>query len=222
MLGVCCVISETYHAYLAGIFNSFCKVTLYVEKTKSPILEPLFRRNQNFAIGPFEFELKVEKAPECTFNDVTSGDIKFLFKIIAIDSWIKCGPRACLNFTEFIWNNLGIFSFKLYALFAAPFDPSPKILHPQHHRAGSDGWKSDFLSDIYFDEFKTALAPVVSSGSHGESCICNVGLRQPSILKGSASHVLFHLTFNVVQFALTNRTLYEQYRYAVQSNIVPP
>jgi len=123
MLDICCVISGTYPAYLAGIFTSFFKVTLYVAKTKPPILEPLFRSNQNFAIGPFEFQLKVENTPDYTFYDVTSGDITVPFKIIAIDYWIECGSRACLNFTEFIWNNLGIFSFKLYALVATPFDP---------------------------------------------------------------------------------------------------
>jgi len=130
------------------------------------------------------------------------------------------GPRTCLDFTEFIWNNLGVFSFKMYAVVAAPFD-TPKILYLQHHRAGSDGWRSDFFCDHCFDEFKTVLSPVVGNCSHGESCICNVCFRQPPTLTGSASHVVLHLTFNVVQFALTNRTLYEQYRYAVHSNYVP-
>ena len=92
LLDICSVISGTYRAYL-------CKVTLYVAKTKSPILEPLFRRNKKFVIGPFEFQLKVVNTPDRTFFDVNSGDITVPFKIIAIDSWIECGVRACVNFT---------------------------------------------------------------------------------------------------------------------------
>jgi hypothetical protein len=55
-------------------------VTLYVAITKSPILEPLFRRNQYFAIKPFEFRLKVQNTPDCTIYDVTNGDIAIPFK----------------------------------------------------------------------------------------------------------------------------------------------
>jgi len=59
-------------------------------------------------------------------------------------------------------------------------------------------------SAIYVDEFKKVNAPVVGNYIHGVSCICNVCLRQPPTLKGSASHAVYHLTFNVVQFALTS------------------
>jgi len=41
------------------------------------------------------------------------------------------------------------------------------------------------------------------------------------LLRGLASHTVFHLTFNLSEFALTSRTLYRQYLCAVESNIVP-
>jgi len=43
----------------------------------------------------------------------------------------------------------------------------------------------------------------------------------PPSLRSSASHTVFHLTFNLSQFTLTGRTLYHRYLYAVESNIVP-
>ena len=127
MLDICCVISGTYPVYLAGIFTSFCKVT-YVAKTKSPFLESLFRRNKNFEIGPFEFWLNVENTstPDCAFYDVTSGDITVPFEIMSIVSWIDCGSQACLNFTEFIWNNLGILFSNCTPLMPRLSTPPPK------------------------------------------------------------------------------------------------
>ena len=120
--------------------TAFVKVTLYETKINSPILDPLLRRNQNFTIGSFEFRLREEQenTADSTLYDITNGDIKVTFKIITIDTSIECGPRSCLNFAEFIWNNLGIFIFEMYAIVAVPFD-TPKILYLQHHRAASDG-----------------------------------------------------------------------------------
>ena len=40
-------------------------------------------------------------------------------------------------------------------------------------------------------------------------------------LRSLASHTVFHLTFNLSQFTRTGRTLYHQYLFAVESNVVP-
>ena len=70
---------------------------------------------------------------------------------------IECAPRFSLNFVGFIWNNPGVFRFKMYAIVAVPFD-KPKILH-LYHRAASEGWATNFLSDYCFDEFKLSRPP---------------------------------------------------------------
>jgi hypothetical protein len=57
-VGICCAISGPYPAYIAGIFSSYCAVTLCITKTNSTILDSLLRRTQNFIIGPFTFKLK--------------------------------------------------------------------------------------------------------------------------------------------------------------------
>ena len=53
------------------------------------------------------------------------------------------------------------------------------------------------------------------------SCRCNVCLRQPPTLRGSASYTVFHLTFNVNQFTLNGMTQHEQYKHVVRSSLVP-
>ena len=109
------------------MFTAFLKVTYYIAKVNSHTLYPLLRRNQNFTIGYFAFRfwLEQEDTPDCTFYDISNGDITASFTIISFDTSIECGPESCLNFAKFIWKNLAIFRFKLYDIVAAPFD-TPK------------------------------------------------------------------------------------------------
>jgi len=53
------------------------------------------------------------------------------------------------------------------------------------------------------------------------SCRINVCLRQAPALRSLAFYTVFHFTNNLSEFTLTNRTLYQQYVCAVESNIVP-
>jgi len=110
--------------------------------------------------------------------------------------------------------------FEIYAIVAVPFYKHI-ILYLQHHRAVSEGWTTDFLCDLGYDEFKEVLAPIVGNCTVAFSCRYIQCPRQPTALKGLASYAVFHFTFNVDQFTLTSKTLYKQYQYAVDSNNVP-
>jgi len=99
-----------------------------------------------------------------------------------------------------------------------PFD-TPTILYLQNHRAASEGLRADFLCDYCFDEFALVLAPIFDFCNPERSCRCNLCLRQPPNLRGSASYTVFHFTFNVDQSTTTNTMLYKQYEPAVNSNI---
>jgi len=109
----------------------------------------------------------------------------------------------------------------MYAIVAVPFGDELTILYLQHHRASSDGWPTDFLCVYCLKEFQQVLAPIVGNCSLERSCRCKVCLRQPPTLRGSASYTLLHFTFNVNQFTLNGMTLYEQYKHAVRSSLVP-
>jgi len=127
-LGTCCAISGTYPAYIAGMLSSYFAV-ICIAKTNSTILDPLLRRSQKFTIGPFEFRLREEQV---NTPDYTYEDISVPFQIVAIDTLIECERHSSLNFVEFIWNNLGIFRFKMYAIVAFPFD-KPRLLYIHHY-----------------------------------------------------------------------------------------
>jgi len=106
----------------------------------------------------------------------------------------------------------------MYAIVCVPLN-TPTVLYLHHHRAASDGWASYSLCDVCLEAFRLILQPSVGKCTYGRSWGCNVCLLQPPWLRGLASHTVFHLTFNLSEFALTSRTLYQQYLYAVESNI---
>ena len=56
-LDICCAISGSYTAYVAGIFSSYFAVTLCVAKHNSVIINTPSVMAQNFTIRPFEFRL---------------------------------------------------------------------------------------------------------------------------------------------------------------------
>jgi len=91
----------------------------------------------------------------------------------------------------------------------------------QHHGATSGGWSPDSLYKECLEEFGLILRPFVSKCTNPFSCGWNVCLRQPPLLRSLTCHRVFHLTFNLSEFMLNSRTLYHQYLYAVQSNVVP-
>jgi len=61
---------------------------------------------------------------------------------------------------------------------------------------------------------------MVGNCTSDPSCRCNVCVREPPSLRNLASPTVFHYTFNISQFILTDRTLYHQYLYAVESQTV--
>ena len=99
----------------------------------------------------------------------------------------------------------------MHAIVCVPLG-TPTVLHVNHHRAASDGWNSDSQCHECSEDFRLTIQPFVG---------CNVCLRQPPSLRNTTSHTVFHLTFNLSQFTLSGRTLYHQYLYAVESNVVP-
>jgi len=99
-------------------------------------------RGQNFTIGPFTFKLRGEENTSFINYEITHEDISIPFQIVAIDTSKECGPRSNLNFVDFIWNYLVLLKFKLYATVVILFD-TPRILYLKHHRAASEGWKTN-------------------------------------------------------------------------------
>jgi len=135
---------------------------------------------QIFMIGPFEFQLQENQLNALDYKvyNITYENTSVLFQIISIDTTTECAPRSCFNFVEFIWNYLGLFRFKMYAIVAVPFGDEPTILYLQHHRATSDGWPKDFLCVYCLEEFQQVLAQIVGNCSMERSYRCNVFLRQ--------------------------------------------
>ena len=111
------------------------------------------------------------------------------------------------------------FAVKSYSIVCVPFN-TPTVLYLQHHRSNSEGWESFVLCNNCVKEILNLLQPMVGNCTSNPSCRYNVCLRQPPSLRNLASNTVFHYTYNLSEFILTDRTLYHQYLYAVESQEV--
>ena len=140
---------------------------------------------------------------------------------------VDCSPRASLNFEEIIWANNKTFAFIKYAFVCIHLE-THKILFLRLYRAASDGWKTFNLCAACCRDCRPSIQRFVnkctfarSYSDYPNSCKCNLCLRQPLTLRDLASHSVFHLTYNLSEFQLTPRTLYQHYLHAAISRLVP-
>jgi len=163
------------------MFSSYFAMSLCVAKHYSVIKNPLSGMAQIFTIGPFEFRLHENpvNAPDYKVYSITYENTSVIFQITSIDTTIQYGPRSCFNFVEFIWNYLGLFRFKMYAIVAVPFGDEPTILYLQHHRAASDGWPTEFLWVNCLEEFQQVLALILVWNVPADAMCVSVN-RRPS------------------------------------------
>jgi len=228
-LDICCTITGTCPAYIAGVLTSYYRTSPFIGRLNiaikpSTIPDSIYRKADTFVIGNFQFHLtnweEYEAFPDYSNYDITFEDVTVCFSIAVVDVSTSCGSKSSINFTEFIWYYLCEYGFKMHAIFCVPLD-TPTVLHLIHHWAASDGWNSDSLCHGCSEDLRLTIEPIVGNCTGERSCGCNVCLRQPPSLRNLTSHTVFHLTFNLTSFTLTDKTLYHQYRYAVESNVVP-
>jgi len=192
-LDICCTITGTYPAYIAGVLASFyntapCIGGLHIARNSSFILENFYRKAETFVIEPFQFRIMERQeyhafpdfsTYEITFENVT---LAFTVKIIDVETFygepVYCGSKSNINFSEFIWEYLCCFALKSYAIVCVPFN-TPTVLYLQHHRSNSEGWKSLVLCTNCVKEILNILKPMVGNCTSDPSCRCNVCLRQP-------------------------------------------
>jgi len=233
-LDICCTITGTDPAYIPGVPTSYYRTSpaigvLHIARTPSTILDNIYRKSDIFVIGTFQFRLAEREGydgfPDFSTYDITFENVTVSFSITIIDVSTSYGvsttygSKSSINVTKFVWEYLCGFAFKMYALICVPLE-TPRVLHFYHHRAATDGWKSDCLCDVFSEEYRHLLQPFVGNSTSDRSCRCNVSPRQAPSLSNLASHTVFHLTFNLSQFTLSGITLYHQYLYAVESTTV--
>jgi len=117
-LDICCTITGTYPAYIAGVLTSYynstpCRGGLHIARTSSSILDNLYRKADTFLIETFQFrivELQEYKAfPDFSNYEITFEDVTLTFSVTIIDvstfngDPVFCGSRSDINLSECIW-----------------------------------------------------------------------------------------------------------------------
>ena len=80
-LDICCTITGTYPAYIAGVLTSFyntapCIGGLHIARTSSSILENFYMKAEAFIIEPFQFRI-VERQDYDAFPDFSTYGTTF-------------------------------------------------------------------------------------------------------------------------------------------------
>jgi hypothetical protein len=118
---------------------------LYIAKSISAILGPLLQKATELTIGSFNFQFRsrgaFERCADFSAYDISCEGVTLTFHLVLVDATVDCGPRACLNFVVFIWNNIKTFAFIKYAIVCIPLE-TPKILFLRHYCVASDGWRT--------------------------------------------------------------------------------
>jgi hypothetical protein len=204
-----CMLRPYRPAYIVGMLDrhcmeyDFCVCHLYIAKNTSTILGPLLQKATEFTIGSFEFRFishgTFERYADFSAYYISYEGVTLTFHLVLVDT-MDCGPRACINFVYFIWENIKTFAFIKYVIVCDPLD-TPKILFLRHYRSASDGWrKYNLFADCCRDctpsvrQFVNNCTFPNSYSNYQNSCKC---LRQPPTLRNLTSHSVFHHTFNL-------------------------
>jgi len=112
-LDICCAITGTYPAYIAGVLTSYYRTqpvirTLCIARTLSTILDNVYRKVDTFVIGPFQFHLtereKYEAFPDVSNYDITFENVTVCFSVPIVNVSPSCGSKSSINLTNFIGN----------------------------------------------------------------------------------------------------------------------
>jgi len=89
-LDICCTITGTYPAYIAGVLTSFyntdpCIGGFNIARTSSSIVENFYRNAEAFIIEPFQFRIKERQEydafPDFSTYEITFGDVTLAFTV---------------------------------------------------------------------------------------------------------------------------------------------
>ena len=160
-LDICCTITGTYPAYIAGVLASFYNIApciggLHIDKISSSILENFYRKPETFVIEPFRFRIverqEYEAFPDYSNYEITFEDVTLAFSVTIIDDStfydepVYCGSRSSINFSEIIWEYMCCFGVKSYSIACVPLNTTI-VLYIQHHMSNSEGWESLVLGN---------------------------------------------------------------------------
>jgi len=229
-LHLCCFLTGTYALYVAGRLDSHDGLTLIVALAgydSLPILRWLMQvtPTPSFTIyGTFLVTiLDADDASSDVYHYLVScDDVTLRVSVLGIDTDRLCGPLSNVDLVHILWEEFMRFTYKRYALTLTPQGARsllPRLTFVKHYRVESDGWKDRGNCDDCRDRNMDLLP--FHECDLSSTCTCKICTRQQPSLADCARHVLLLYAMNVRLFRLRYDTTYDQYVYAVRSNLVP-
>jgi hypothetical protein len=220
-MDVCCNITGSFAAYLAGLQTNFGVIVLYVVIENVRLIRVLLQKERahpyDFTFGPFHF--RFENSPEtdvCKY-EVTRGSFTFQVVVTGVDTSEVCDVRANVDFVNFLWENIDQYGYRRHSITIVPpiFPDDPlRLLFLRHHMAAASGWEYTSRCIACRDPRRDIVRPLAGCVAPQQVCQCNVCRRQPPSLRDLALHTVHTLGFDVANFKLTREVTYRKYLYA--------
>jgi hypothetical protein len=124
--GFCCFVSGTFSSFLAGVFNSYRAITLFIAfDYDSPLQNILFQRGEFFIhlidIGVCQLHLvKALHNIDAMNYRIDADDYSATLILFGVDTTGQCGPSSNVDLAHFIWTNFEHFAFKKYCTTVVP------------------------------------------------------------------------------------------------------
>ena len=118
---ICCAVTGTFPAYIAGVLNSYYSQRtavgkLHIAGTDSSILDKLYSKHYALEVGPFEFRLtewlEYERFSDYSIYEIVHENESVAFHIIIVDVSAYCESQSNINLAEFIWKHVCEFAVK--------------------------------------------------------------------------------------------------------------
>jgi hypothetical protein len=219
-MDLCCNISRSFAAYLAGLQNTYCLIVLYVAIENLRIINLLQKEEADpydFTFGPFHFRLVNSSDTDTCTYEVTRGTFTFQVMVLGIDTSGFCDIMANVDFVHFLWENVNQYGYRRHSITMAPpiFPDGPlRLLFLRHHITAACGWEYTSRCVACRDLHRYIVRPLAGCVAPLEVSSCNVYRRQTPSLRDLALHTVHTIALDLPNVKLTREVTYRQYLFA--------
>jgi hypothetical protein len=227
-MGLCCAIVGRFAMYVVGLLESHPDlITIYMAyhpEMLSPDIPILLQIQPTpvFSLDNLDFWFmpSYSRPGDNVFYTVRCGIGVVALRTACVNSLQPCGPRSNLDLTHFLWTTFSYYCTN-YAMVILPSQTSgDSILYTLHYKAEIGGEDSRTCKRRFWDTEDPQWCYDFSCQKPNR-CTCTLCCKQPLSLKTAAAKIVFGL-FNLHKFCFGKNTMYNEYVYAVRSDVNIP
>jgi len=199
-MGLCCTIAGNYAMYIGGKLACHPDViTIYMAYDRDTCFPDVlallqFLKTPAFSLGCLEFEnwSSLTLPGKIICYVIRYGQEVTNLQIFGVKSFIPCGPRSNIDFTQYVWSHFYYYCCN-YAVCVLPSQTSSnKIVYIRHYKAEIGGEESRLCGSCVCTSKNPRMYHSFDCKKPG-NCTCALCRKQPLSLKTMCSKIVFGL-----------------------------